>query len=110
MDITEFVKARLDEAEVALNRSRSAPEGATRFTDVDEWDEELVWTFANSNRVQREVAAKRARLAAYIAASAAVAKGADPYMAGVADGLRIAVKNDADVWNDHPDYDPQWTP
>lgn len=61
-------------------------------------------------RALREVEAKRKRLAAYTAARAAADKHGDRYMAGVADGLAVAVKDDASAWSDHPDYRAEWAP
>jgi predicted amino acid dehydrogenase len=119
MDIAEFVKARLDEDEAALKSDDEAPEGAMRHVDVDEWSQEYVWRFTDEGRVKREIAAKRGRLALMTVAHAEMdrliadedADRADQAMAiGRARGATVAVKYDAAVWSDHPDYLQKWAP
>jgi hypothetical protein len=70
-------------------------------------------------RVLREVAAKRARLALMAQATkdmdAALANSSagrvEQAMAiGRARAATLAVKYDAAIWGDHPDYDPAWSP
>jgi hypothetical protein len=64
-------------------------------------------------RVLREVAAKRAILAAYeavLAECATMLRDRRPRKYGEHDGLRKAVTELAAVWDQHPDYQPSWAP
>ena len=91
-DLTAFITARLDEDEAQQwpDYSTLPPSG---------WPE----------RRQREVAAKRKRLAAYLKAQATADKyGDDRYMVGLADGLADTIRDDAAVWSDHPGYRQEW--
>lgn len=129
-DLTAFISARLDDDEryarvfLALGqRLKDNPSpavtaigqaGIDMMLDASEAVAEAMrWKCRAPNdleRVLREVAAKRARLALYVAACDAARKhGGDPYMVGIAAGLEVAVKRDAAVWSDHPDYQQEWT-
>jgi hypothetical protein len=108
-DLTAFVTARLDEDEAIAKEAASRPGGPA-------WDDRTRHTAVARHinrhdpaRALREVTAKRKRLAAYIAASVAADRYDDQYMAGVASGLADAIKDDADTWSDHPDYDQKWS-
>lgn len=86
MDIAEFVKARLDEDERYLKSNRHH-----------------LWT----ERPLREVAAKRAILAAYC--EYADARYPD-YDGGYSSAMDYAVQQLATAWSDHPDYRAGWKP
>lgn len=92
-DLVAFIKARLDEDEAAVTR------------------------YGLGERSQRSVTAKRKRLALMSEAHAAMNKiiadenadRADQAMAvGRARAATVAVKTDAEVYRDHPDYQARW--
>lgn len=111
-DLTAFLVARLDELEAAAKKDRDAPEGALRYSDTDEWGEPLAWLMT-SDRVLREVEAKRALILRYKNAAAAPAASAS-YVRGVDTGYKEAcldaIEDAAALWDDHPDYRPEWKP
>jgi len=125
-DLIAFTEARLDEEEeAAQDTARGNPgpwsldhawirdaTGETVVMDEYRWGGSAFTHIARYDpaRVLREVAAKRARLDAYIAANAAVQRHGDLYMTGVAHGLAVAVKGDAASWDNHPDYKQAWAP
>jgi hypothetical protein len=102
MDIAEFVSARLDDTQLAAEAALEGP-------PPGEFAGYITREQAFAMQILADVKAKRARLAAYIAAREAVVRHAGPYMAGVADGLGVAVKGDAATDSHHPDYDPEWS-
>jgi hypothetical protein len=138
VDITEFVKARLDEDEAAAKLA--AREGGTWKQDdpdrhpgaISSLGGPVVYDEGSPDENQaahivrhdparglREVAAKRARLALMIEATAEMdrlladehAGRVDQAMAiGRARSATVAVKHDATVWSDHPDYRAEWKP
>jgi Family of unknown function (DUF6221) len=139
-----FLAARLDEDEGAARSAGAGtwsaaggdlydgtdPHTRNAIGETWEWERDYgEWPAAAAHiarhdpaRVLREIEAKRAILAAYVAAKAA-APSADHrkpmsywyeleegIKVGIADGLEIAVKHDAAVWSDHPDYRAEWKP
>jgi hypothetical protein len=128
-DLTAFINARLDDDEryarvfLALGqRLKDNPSpamtaigktGMDAFLDAPEAVAEAVrWKCRAPNdleRVLREVAAKRAIVAAY--AEVAYMDTVDPepeYACGRAGGLGKAVRHLAAVWSDHPGYKQEW--
>jgi len=130
MDLAEFVAARLDEDQYLVS--------GFAFTGDTKWDAEMLgrlfWYGDGSApkfrpaddpvirhlarhdaaRVLREVAAKRAILAAYEAVLAdchsAGVPARRPRKYGEYDGLHKAVAELAAVYSDHPDYQQEWAP
>lgn len=101
---------------MTLRISESEPETASGMDDLIAFvnarlGEDDYWANVDGGqpRKQREVEAKRKRLASYSAARAAADRYDDQYMAGVASGLADAIKDDSAVWSDHPDYKAEWT-
>lgn len=124
-DIAAFLAARLDEDEAAANYAQqhlSACAGVRVSDPADDGNIGHMVAYSmhahrhDPARALREVEAKRARLAAWIAARSAVPpvddwyEVADGIKVGMADGLEVAVKCDAAVYSGHPDYDPSWAP
>ena len=137
MDLAEFVTARLAEDEAYARTMTEI--GNRKATSASPKDIADVYALAVSvlsdpqvmplierymdgsmlppnslDRVLREVAAKRAILAAYEAVLADCHSvglpGRRPRKYGEYDGLHKAVAELAAVWSDHPDYDQEWTP
>lgn len=134
MTIDEFLADRLDEDE-QITRAATGLLGRPWQTRLPQYDPEgysgdveireggTVVARAESpcgdhiarhdpTRVLREVATKRAILAAY-SEHANLDTGEDPepeYADGHARGLGLAVRHMAAVHADHPDYDPDWAP
>ena len=119
MDITEFVKARLDEDEAAAKAALESEWFAhvTEFASANHYDtfgdlavEYWQWFPGEADgvhvahhdpaRVLREVAAKRAILA--------LADAGEGYAYSVA--MERVVVQLAAVYSDHPDYRAEWRP
>lgn len=62
MDIAAFLARCYDEDEAAAMESKNAPADAMRFLDADRYTQDLAWLI-DADRVLREVAAGRKRLA-----------------------------------------------
>jgi hypothetical protein len=104
-DLTEFLKARLDEDE----RTAKGLAGATRiigggpdFYGAGGLAAEDFWERFDPARVLREVKAKRAILGEYA--------GNDMDDLGYTNALGFAVSHLAAVYSDHPDYQQEWRP
>ena len=135
-DIAEFVAARLGEDEAAAKANigighgwqtglGDSGDGGPNWPDYQTYDSDELEA-ANDYldrfrplRMLRETAAKRARLALMIEATAemdrlladANAGTVDQAMAiGRARAATVAVKHDAAIWSEHPDYRPSWAP
>jgi hypothetical protein len=103
-ELIAFVKARLGEDEAAANEVHR-PRGCGCVDRDGGFDPDPIWCGCDyPARVLREVAAKRAVLAAYIKIEAG----------GIRDSGWIAFRSTlatlAAVWNDHPDYRQEWAP
>jgi uncharacterized protein DUF6221 len=112
MDITEFVKARLDMDEwIAQGAARTDDGRRGHWLPVhfgaggfDACVDDHVARH-DPARVLREVAAKRAVLAAYDEA----VNGVEADL-GVANALEGIIRHVGVAWNDHPDYRDEWKP
>ena len=112
MDLTAFLKARLDEDERIARADYDHPD----FYGTGGRNSEAFWAQFDSERVLREVEAKRATLAAFTAAEADLPRGfrddwadsAVAYKHGAYDALRAAVLRDAAIYQDHPAYQSEW--
>jgi hypothetical protein len=119
-DLAAFLSARLDEDEAAAKGLA----GSLERQNMGGWSSTIPGTVTGNtvtintawlpDRVLREVAAKRAILAAHEAVLAdchSVGLPARrPRKYGEYDGLRKAVAELAAVWSDHPDYRQEWAP
>jgi hypothetical protein len=117
VNLTEFLNARVDEDEAAAEAVQMA------CRDMREpWPPEqapgrggpALTAFLvqfSEGRMLREVAAKRAILAAYEANDRDVDLHLGPYPRkhGEWDGLQLAVRHLAAAYSDHPDYSPAWS-
>lgn len=130
--LVAFDKARLNEDEAAARESYyEGQHWLTEEEGVYRWpDDELVHMADRKadarhiarhgpGRVLREVEAKRGRLALMIEAQAEMDAALSDKHAGDVDramkigrarGATVAVKWDATVHGDHPDYRPEWKP
>lgn len=119
-DLVAFLRARLDEDEAAAKKDQDAPEGALRYSDIDEWGSPLAWLMT-SDRALREVEAKRVILAAH---EHRTEYPDDPQRGFGCDTCHFdrelgfppgidwcqTLRALADVYSDHPDYDGAWRP
>ena len=108
-DVTAFLAARLDEDEREageFHREDCESLPSPGYTGP------FPCNCGHPARLLREVAAKRAVLAAYEAVLRDCASVGDPArrprLYGEHDGLRVAVMHLTAVYSDHPDYDPEW--
>lgn len=126
MDITEFLRARLDDDEAyALmafaDHNEAGPEWSEPWNGgvltggrggevVDTFDSGLSSHMARHDpaRVLREVAAKRAILLQYT--DAVTDWEEDREAPDAVSALRIVVRLMASVYSDHPDYQQEWAP
>lgn len=129
-ELTAFLKARLDEDEAAAyglcgNGAHMAKwlisgDGAI-FIGTDPppevpiaraHDERVAQWIAHHDpaRVLREVAAKRAIVAAWLESEAALDRGYSDVNRGGQLALRTACRHLAAAWEDHPDYREDWRP
>jgi len=118
VDLTGFLTARLNEDEAAANDVYGfwRPDGARRIVDdsyaavlikdVDERTRAFILRH-DPARVLREVEAKRAILARYVAPWPHNL-GESLQLSQERMGLLYAVEHLAAVYSDHPDYDPAW--
>lgn len=119
MTLAEFHTARLDEDEAAAKavagRAWYEPDDL-RFAHYK--DAAHIARF-DPARMLREVAAKRRRLERYVEQPGydlpdGVNEGRDPDERlrdeGVKDALETEVREDAAIYDSHPDYDPAWRP
>ena len=113
-DVAGFLAARLDEDEQYAKASRPLQEAAMQMLGSDWPTGKLA-----GDRMLREVEAKRARLALLAEATAEMDKLLADKHAGIADqamavgrvrGARMAVRYDAALYSDHPDWNPDWRP
>lgn len=95
-DLTAFIRARLGEDEAAADELHNRID-----CDLNRLQSFGECSCGYPARVLREVAAKRALLAAYEDAP----EFSDPWI-----GLDAAVRICAAVWSDHPDYRQEWAP
>jgi hypothetical protein len=102
-ELSRFVTARLDEDEAAL--ADDARDDGARFLDADHQTERFTGRFAGEDRVRREVAAKRAILAAWQTEMDRGFPGS-----GFTEGLEFALRHLAAVYSDHDQYEPGWAP
>lgn len=125
MTITEFIAARLDEAQAVLDAS-AADSGYHRFFDADPTTEKVICEFAVEEQCARDVAADRALLGALDEArkfSDHMFSSSSPE--GVASGevlgermraatqvvtLERVVAIRAARFSTHPDYLKKWAP
>jgi hypothetical protein len=107
-DLITFVNARLDEDDAALLDDDGDEPGELRFGEMDDRTARYTWTFANNDRVKREIAAKREILRRATFGGTLPRIAPEPTLAvQVLDGV-VAVM--AQVWSDHPDYQQGWAP
>ena len=131
-DLIAFVRARLyeDEAAAKVAANVAGPEWTWK-TGVDDFDEVTDYVMSKGGahlidtmggveseaphvarhdpaRVLREVKAKRAILAAYAPVAKNDGRGEPEYAFGWADGLGMAVRALAAIWDGHPDFRPEW--
>ncbi|MGH3222260.1 MAG: DUF6221 family protein [Streptosporangiaceae bacterium] len=130
MTIAEFLAARLDEDEAAAKACQAPSPWKAADQEWDHWiitdatgdvviydegtpslEEAAHIARHDPARVLRDVAADRKLLAAYAhALTADFGITGEPYDAGWAEALELAVKIRAARFGDHPDYQKQWAP
>lgn len=103
VDLLDFIKARIDEDEAAI--AADEQDKSARFLDADIQTERFIGRFADEDRVRREVAAKRAILAAWQTEQDHGFPGS-----GFTEGLEFALQCIAATWSDHADYRQEWRP
>lgn len=110
-----FVKARLDEDEVAAQKlMRDAQDAQLQLKEPRLLGREIPFWYrwpdveAMSAGVLREVAAKRAVIEVYEVAAASDDPAVDLSI-GMAT-MRMVLRSYATVYSDHPDYRPEWNP
>jgi len=124
-DLTRFVNARLDEDEANAEYGWSpiVTKGEVTVGIDARTGQPLMAAIRgytwDANRMRREVAAKRARLALMIETTTEMdrlladkhAGKVDQAMAiGRARSATVAVKHDAEIWRDHADWQSGWSP
>lgn len=118
-DVTAFVKARLDEDVAALGYVEPGPwtssgpyVGSAAGIIAQARHTETGAHIARHDpaRVLREVAAKRAIVAAYAKADEWVNVSAGATAAYARQIMDETLRHLAAVWSDHPDYRQEWAP
>ena len=119
-DLANFLNARLD-IEEAIAKTATPGPCHGRYEEYDEQCADAAHIALHSPvRALREAEAKRARLALALKAAAGIdrlrhadtpASVAEMAVAVACATIAItAVKHDAAIWSDHPDYQEEWKP
>lgn len=103
-DLIAFFTARLDEEEAMLDASDAA-DSLHRWLDGDQTTIDLVDRFADSERLHRDIAAKREVLRMH-GVGRSMPSVPTPALSRLV--LERVIQVMATAWNDHPDYQARW--